>query len=119
MRLPQDRAAVLIVKLSGVRAPWYLCLDRTNWKIGRNEVNILMLAVATRRLRVPLMWTVLDRAGSRDTAERIDPRQRYLASFDAASCRLLLADREFIGLDWLAFLVSGEVPFAVRVKQGQ
>ena len=118
VRLPQDWAAALIVKLSGVRAPWYPCLDRTNWRIGHNEVNILMLAIATRRLRVPLMWTIPGRAGSSDTTERIDLLQRYLAIFGADSIKILLADREFIGLEWLSFLVSSDVSFAIRVKQG-
>jgi hypothetical protein len=47
-----------------IRPPWVLCLDRSNWKIGRRDVNIRMLAVSTRRLGMPLMWTVLDKAGS-------------------------------------------------------
>ena len=63
-----------------------------------------MLAVATRRFRVPLMWTVLDKAGNSNTQERVALMQRYLALFVADSVRLLLADREFIGLKWLNFL---------------
>ncbi len=60
VRLDGDWLAVAVVKLMKIRPPWVLRLDRTNWKIGRRDVNILMLAVATRRLRIPLMWTVLD-----------------------------------------------------------
>ena len=33
--------------------------------------------------------------------------------------RALLADREFIGLEWLNFLAATGIPFAIRVKQGQ
>ena len=40
-----------------------------------------MLAVSTKRFRVPLLWTVLDRAGHSNTAERIALMQRYLALF--------------------------------------
>ena len=64
VQLDGDWLAVAVVKLMKIRPPWVLCLDRTNWKIGRRDVNILMLAVATRRLRIPLMWTVLDKAGT-------------------------------------------------------
>jgi hypothetical protein len=32
-----------------------LCLDRTNWKIGQSNVNVLVLAVVTERYRAPLM----------------------------------------------------------------
>jgi hypothetical protein len=103
-----------------------------------------MLAIVTRRFRVPLMsrsagaqrrrsgmtsptfaarrvqagmWTILDRAGTSNTEERIALLSRYLARFEAASIRLLLADREFIGLKWLAFLDRSKVPFAIRMKE--
>ena len=81
-----------------------LCLDRTNWKVGSRDVNILLLAVVTRRHRVPLLWTVLDKAGTSDTAERTALMRRYLAIFGASSIKFLLADREFIGAEWFNFL---------------
>jgi len=114
--LPEDWSAGLVVRLLGVSGPWYLCLDRTNWKIGKRDVNILLLAIATRRFRVPLMWTVLDKAGSCNANERMTLMRRYLALFGAGSIRLLLADREFIGLKWLNFLDDSGIPFAIRVK---
>jgi hypothetical protein len=113
-----DWSAQLVVALLGLAAPWHLCLDRTNWKVGCKEVNILMLAIVTRRHRVPLMWTVLDRAGTSDTDQRIALLRRYLALFGAASIKLLLADREFIGVRWLRFLNENNVPFVIRVKAG-
>ena len=119
VRLGEDWAARLIVGLIHVPGPWCLCLDRTNWKIGANEVNILMLAIVTRRFRLPLMWTVLDREGSSHSEDRIALMRRYLALFGAGTVRLLLADREFIGLKWLTFLDNSGIPFAIRVKEGQ
>jgi hypothetical protein len=62
--LPEDWSARLVVQVLGLSGPWHLCLDRTNWKIGKRDVNILILAIATRRFRVPLMWTVLGKARS-------------------------------------------------------
>ena len=117
VRPPEDWASQLIVALSGARAPWLLCLDRTNWKIGKKEINILVLAIVTQRFRVPLMWTILDRAGTSNTEERVALLRRYLARFEAVSIRLLLADREFIGLKWLTFLDQSKVPFAIRMKE--
>ena len=77
-----------------------------------------MLAVVTRRARVPLLWSVLDnRGGSSDSGERIALMQRYLAIFGAASIRLLLADREFIGIEWMDFLNKNNIPFAIRMKE--
>ncbi len=114
--LPQDWSAGLVVRLLGLSGTWHLCLDRTNWKIGARDVNILMLAITTQRFRVPLIWTVLDKAGSSSTGERIALMRRYLALFGAGSVQLLLADREFIGLEWLNFLKTHDIPFAIRVK---
>lgn len=62
--LDGDWLALAVVKLLRLKGPWVLCLDRTNWKVGRRDVNILMLAIATRRLRIPLMWTILGRPAS-------------------------------------------------------
>ena len=50
-----------------------------------------MLAIATRRFRVPLMWTAPDKAGNSSMEERIALMRRYLALFGAGSIRLLLA----------------------------
>ena len=68
VRPKEDWAARLIVTLLGLTGPWTLCLDRTNGKIGTRDVNILMLAVITRRHRVALMWHLIDGAGSSSTA---------------------------------------------------
>lgn len=117
--LPDDWSVAIVTALLGHAGPWYLCLDRTNWKIGRRDINILMLAVATKRYRVPLMWNVLDKAGNSNTTERIALMERYLSRFDVSTVRMLLADREFIGQEWLHFLVSRGIPFTIRVKENQ
>ena len=51
-----------------------------------------MLAIATQRFRVPLMWTVLDKAGASNQCERIVLMRRYLALFGSGSIAWLLAD---------------------------
>ena len=117
VRLEGDWLALATVKLLKLREPWTLCLDRTNWKVGRYEVNILMLAVAGPRFRVPLMWTVLDKLGTSNQAERIALMQRYLALFGSGSIAWLLADREFVGGRWMEFLLQNNIFFAIRVKE--
>ena len=117
VRLEGDWLAVAVVKLMKIRPPLVLCLDRTNWKIGRRDVNILMLAVATRRLRIPLMWTVFDKAGASSQRERVELMRRYLVLFGPRSIAWLLADREFIGGQWIEFLLKNNIMFAIRVKE--
>ena len=112
-------AAPLLVKMIGPCTSWYLCLDRTNWKIGQHHINFLVLALVTRRHRIPLMWSVLDRAGNSDTAQRIALMKRYLSVFEVATIKFLLADREFIGEQWFNFLHKNNIPFVIRVKANQ
>jgi len=113
----EDWAARLVASLLGIVGPRTLCLDRTNWKLGKTDINVLVLAVVTRRHRVPLMWTFLDGPGSSSTAQRIDLMQRYLAIFGVASIKRLLGDREFIGAEWMNFLNENNVPFVIRIKK--
>jgi hypothetical protein len=70
--LPEGRPAHLVIQVPGPARPWHLRLDRTNWKIGKRDVTIVMSAMATRRFRVPWMWTVLDKAGN-----SVSPRRRW------------------------------------------
>ena len=42
--------------------------------------------------------------------------RRYLARFPASSIRILLADREFIRVEWLKFLNDNTIPFAIRLR---
>ena len=116
VRLDQEIVARLVVRLLDLSRPKCLALDRTNWKVGCSDINILVLAIVTRRFRVPLLWTVLDHRGNSGTAQRIALMERYLALFDARSIELLLADREFIGADWINFLNENNIPFAIRLK---
>lgn len=51
--LPDDWSVGIVMALIGNPDRWYLCMDRTNWKIGKSDVNILMLAVVTERYCSP------------------------------------------------------------------
>ena len=117
VRLDGDIAARLIVRMLNLGRPKLLALDRTNWKLGSRDVNILVLGIVTRRFRVPLLWTLLDHAGNSDTAQRIALMRRYLRLFAASSIEAVLADREFIGAEWMEFLHENNVPFAIRLKE--
>jgi Transposase DDE domain len=117
VRLDRDWALPLVARLVGSDRRWTLVLDRTNWSNGAREVNYLVLAIVTRRFRVPLAWTVLPGKGNSSTAARIALIKRYLAHFPASTIDLLLADREFIGADWLKFLNNNNIPFVIRLRE--
>jgi hypothetical protein len=112
-----DWALPLVAGLLGPDRRWTLVLDRTQWAIGKREVNYLVLAVVTRHFRVPILWTLLPRGGNSGTAARIALIERYLAHFPVSSVAILLADREFIGARWLNFLDDLQIPFAIRLRE--
>lgn len=116
VRLDEAWLARTLIGLLNLRAPFTLCLDRTNWKVGAKDVNLLVLCIAARRVRIPLLWSVLA-AGSSSTADRKELMTRYLNIFGAGSIDTLLADREFIGDRWFEFLLANDIPFAIRVKE--
>ena len=93
VRLDQDALARLVIGMLNLNRPVLLALDRTNWRIGSKDINILVLAVVTRRFRVPLMWTLLTHQGNSNTEQRIALMKRYLALFSAASIQKVSACR--------------------------
>lgn len=117
VRLDEDWTLPIVAKLLGANRRWTLVLDRTQWSIGQREVNYLVLAVVTRHFRAPLLWTLLPRRGNSSTAVRIDLMRRYLACFPPTTIRTLLADREFVGAEWLNFLNENNIPFAIRLRE--
>jgi len=117
--LSQAAWATTIAALLPVQSPWVLALDRTEWRLGKTTINLLVLAVVCCGCAVPLLWMVLDKPGASDTMERIRLLQRYLALFDKQTIRFVSADREFIGRDWLAWLLGHKVPFRIRIKAGE
>ena len=48
---------------------WLLCLDRTNWKYGKTNINILVLSAAVEGVSIPLMWTMLDKQDNSNTQD--------------------------------------------------
>ena len=95
---------------------WILALDRTEWRRGDTTINLLVLSVVTHGSAVPLLWTVLPSCGASDTAERIELLSRFVTSFGKDRLQFLTADREFIGRDWIGWLVEQELPFRIRIK---
>ena len=116
VRLDEAWLARTLIGLLNLRSPFTLCLDRTSWKVGAKDINLLVLAIAARRVRIPILWSVLA-AGCSSTTDRKDLMTRYLAIFGAGSIDTLLADREFVGNHWFEFLLGNDIPFAIRVKE--
>lgn len=108
----------LIVSLESIE-DWkniVLCLDRTNWKVGKKHVNVLLISAAHKGVSVPLCWSVIAKAGNSATQARIDLIDGLLKQFPNLSISSLVADREFIGKKWFAYLATKNFDFVMRIK---
>jgi hypothetical protein len=112
----QEIVSKLIFKLLPKKENFILILDRTNWKFGSNNINILMLGVSYKNVAFPLMFSMLDKQGNSHTQERIDLIKRYIKWFGKGSINCLLADREFIGDKWLGFLNENWIGYHIRIR---
>lgn len=94
----------------------WLSLDRTNWKWGKKDINILMLSVVYKGIALPLFWRLLPKQGNSDTPERIEIINRFIKYFGKSKIGLLLADREFVGNEWFDWLIKEGIHFCIRIK---
>jgi len=117
-RLNYDSVAWFVMMLFGfIDSPYYLALDRTNWKWGKKNLNILVLAVVYKGIAVPVYWLLLNKQGNSSTRERIALMKRFIKQFGKGQLLGLLADREFIGEAWLAWLNAEQIGFHIRIKK--
>jgi hypothetical protein len=114
--LAWDDVSRCIMILLALPAPWTLVMDRTNWQFGKTERNYLVLAVVYHGNAIPLLVKDLSRAGNSDTEDRIALMKRFLALFGKDKVFCLLADREFIGEEWLQWLLDNNIPPCIRLR---
>jgi len=115
--LPYAQLAQFVVKLLGIKGPYLLALDRTNWKVGAVDVNILMLSIVYRGIGFPVVWLVLPKTGNSDTIERETLIEIFIDLFGTQNIQCLLGDREFVGKRWFRFLRQHRIKFQMRLKK--
>lgn len=114
--LPMKIISVLIYNLLPQKTNLTLVLDRTNWKFGTKNINILMLGVSYKNVAFPLMFKILDKRGNSHTTERKDLIKQYFEWFGKETIDCLLADREFVGEEWLRFLNENHIRYYIRIR---
>lgn len=105
---------VYIFGLSGQAL--HLSMDRTNWRWGKKDINVLMLSIVYKGIAIPLLWRLLPKAGTSDTTERVEIITRFIAQFGKRMIAGILGDREFVGNDWFGWLLAEDIPFCIRLK---
>lgn len=106
----------LIYSLLPQKPPYMLSMDRTNWKFGKTDINILMLSVCYKGISIPLIWKLLPKQGNSNAAERNAVLETYIEYFGLGSIKAFMADREFIGEEWFKNLIAQRIPFYIRIR---
>ena len=106
----------LIFMLLPDNPPYRLSMDRTNWKFGNTDINILMISVCYKGVGIPLIWRLLPKRGNSNATERMDLIECYIKHFGINSIKAFMADREFIGEQWFEDLISFKISFYIRLR---
>lgn len=109
--------AKLVFSLLPHKPPYTLTMDRTNWKFGSKDINVLVLAVCYRGVAFPVLFSMMPKCGNSNTAERIDILNRYITLFGRDTIAYLTADREFVGEDWIKYLNHERIEYHIRVRE--
>lgn len=73
-----DLAARMIFSLLPVKDGLVLSMDRTNWKFGEFNINILTLGITYKGVAFPLLFSLLDKRGNSNWEERKDIMERFI-----------------------------------------
>lgn len=99
----------------------YLIVDRSNWKRGIKDMNLLTIGGLIESIFVPLFWVQMDKKGNSNIKDRTKLLEGFISLVEKSGksiCgSILLADREFIGKDWFEFLLSKKLSFVIRLRE--
>jgi hypothetical protein len=114
--LCSDLVAKVIFSLLPEKTNLTLVLDRTNWQFGKQDINVFMLGIAYRGVAFPILFSLLDKKGNSNCAERISLIGRFIGLFGKECIDSLVADREFVGEHWIKFLNDSQLRYYIRIR---
>jgi len=75
-----------------------------------------MLGIVYQGVAFPLLFKMLPKRGNSNSQERIDLVNRFIGLFGEACIESLVADREFIGEKWIAFLNKNHIRYHIALE---
>ncbi len=115
--LSLDAITKFIFCLLPIKEHLVLSMDRTNWKLGKFNINALMISVTYKGVAFPLMFKLLPKRGNSNQSERVGLMLRFIAFFGTERVDCLVADRESIGQEWIKFLEKNGIAYYIRIKE--
>jgi hypothetical protein len=115
----QNHIGKLILTMIGFFAGndvYILCMDRTNWKFGKLNINFLTIGIAYQGYALPLAWVNLQKAGNSNSKQREKLLLEVLKLVPKKRIYGFAADREFIGKDWFGTLFKQGINQVIRIR---
>ena len=94
----------------------YLTLDGTSWKRGEKWYHYLVICIVYQGVAIPIYWIDLNKHGISNIKERKRLMKKVFKCFNIVN-KTLIADREYIGIDWFKYLVDNDLYFVIRLKK--
>ncbi|WP_250310771.1 transposase [Rickettsia endosymbiont of Oedothorax gibbosus] len=95
---------------------YVVAMDRTSWKFGKSDINILFLVMVIGKISVPIFWKTLSHGGGCSAEFMKEFLQKFINNFGVERIKYLLADREFMNKEWLDFLINNHLKFVIPLK---
>lgn len=94
----------------------YLLLDGTKWKRGKKWYHYQTLCIIYKGVAIPIYWMNIKKRGISNYGERKTLLKRAIRYFNLSG-KTLIADREYIGVEWFKLLINSTIDFAIRTKK--
>lgn len=115
--LDLNLVARMIFSLLPVKDGLILSMNRANWKFGEFNINILTLGITYKGIVFPLLFSLLDKRGNSNREERKAMMERFIRLFGHDCIDCLVADREFIGKEWIGWLNDNMARYYICIRQ--
>lgn len=76
-----------------------------------------MVGVTHKGVAFPLLFTMLDKRGNSNWKERTKLIDIFVQLFGTECIDSLVADREFVGKQWVEYLNNRRIRYYLRIKQ--
>lgn len=93
----------------------YIIIDGTSWKWRGKWHHYLTLGIVVYGVCIPIFWIDLRKQGTSNFKERRNLMKKALR-FYSLSGKILLGDREYIGIDWFKLLIDNDLNFVIRLR---
>lgn len=108
----------LLADLLAEQTEYMFSMDRTNWQLGKININILMIGIVLDNGRfIPIYFELLNKKGNSNQLDRVELLEFMETIFEIDKPLVLAADREFIGKNWFINLKKSAIDFVIRIRR--